>query len=92
MDLYFEIYPSFTGLRAIIEAGNFVVEPPKFQVGYDKVRYNGNYDEENKMNDIINQLMAGEIQISDIKKQLNERANAIYSTEKTVFYTELAKR
>ena len=92
MDEYFEIYPSFTGLRAIIEAGNFVVEPPKFQVGYDKVRYNGNYNEDNKMGDIVNQLMGGELVISDIKEQLNARANEIYNAEKKTFYDELAKR
>lgn len=92
MDEYFGIYPSFTGLRSIIEAGNFVVEPPKFQVGYDKVRYNGNYNEDNKMGDIINQLMGGEVLIADIKDALNGRANAIYQAEYATFYSELEKR
>ena len=54
--------------------------------------YNGNYDEDNKMGDIINQLMGGELKISDIKAQLNARANAIYDAEKKTFYDELAKR
>lgn len=92
MDEYFSIYPSFKGLRAIIEAGSFVVEPPKFQVGYDKVRYNGNYNEDNKMGDIINQLMGGELQIADIKVALNQRANEIYTQEYNTFYNELKKR
>ncbi len=92
MDKYFEIYPSFTGLRTIIEAGNFVVEPPKFQVGYDKVRYNGTYDADNKMSDIVNKLMAGEVKIADIKKAFNDKANALYKAEKDIFYAELAKR
>lgn len=34
LDAYFELYPAFTGLRAIVEAGNVVVEPPKFLPGY----------------------------------------------------------
>ena len=92
MDAYFDIYPSFTGLRAIIEAGNFVVEPPKFQVGYDKVRYNGTYDADNKMGDIVNKLMAGEVRIADIKKAFNDKANQLYEAEKATFYAELAKR
>ena len=92
MDKYFEIYPSFTGLRTIIEAGKFVVEPPKFQVGYDKVRYNGTYDADNKMGDIVNKLMAGEVRIADIKKAFNDKANELYAAEKDTFYAELAKR
>ena len=92
LDEYFKIYSSFTGLRKIIEDGNFVVEPPKYQVGYAKVRYEGMFDADNKMFDIINQLMAGEVAIADIKTQLNSKANALYQDAKKELNAVLPSR
>ena len=57
LDEYFELYPSFTGLRTVIESGNFIVEPVKFLPGYDNARYQGTYDAENKMGTIITKLV-----------------------------------
>lgn len=92
LNSYFDIYPSFTGLRTIVETGTFVIEPPKFQVGYNRVRYRGTYDQDNTMYDIINKLMAGEVNIADIKESLNSQANAIYNSEMEAFEAALALR
>lgn len=92
LDAYFELYPSFTGLRAIVEAGNVVVEPPKFLPGYVAARYQGTYDAENKMFDIIYKLMIGEVLYADVRVNLNNRANAIYDEAKAAFEAALQNR
>lgn len=90
LDDYFELYPSFESLRTIIENGTFIVEPPKYLPGYIAARYGGTYDAENKMSDIITKLMIGEVQLADIRVQLNARANALYNDAKDEFDTALA--
>lgn len=85
LDQFFEIYSSFTGLRTIVESGSVLLEPVKFSVGYNNIRYHGVYDAENKMGEIITKLMTGEVNITDIKTQLNTRANEIYQEEKESF-------
>ncbi len=85
LDAYFELYPAFPGLRTIIENGSFIVEPPKYLPGYIDARYQGTYDADNKMGDIINQLLAGEVQYADIKTSLNQKANDLYSQAKSTF-------
>lgn len=92
LDAYFELYPAFTGLRAIVEAGNVVVEPPKFLPGYIQARYQGTYDAENKMGDIINKLRFGEVLYADVRVNLNNRANAIYNEAKAAFEQALQSR
>ncbi len=91
LDAFFEIYYSFPGLRAIVEAGSVLLEPVKSVVGYNEVRYHGAYDGENKMGDIINKLMNGEVNITDIKNQLNTKANEIYKEAKDAFDAAVAK-
>lgn len=90
LDDYFELYPSFESLRTIIENGTFIVEPPKYLPGYIAARYGGTYDAENKMSDIITKLMIGEVQLADIRVQLNARANALYNDAKDEFDSALA--
>ncbi len=90
LDKYFELYPSFESLRTIIETGTFIVEPPKYLPGYVSARYRGTYDAENKMSDIISKLMTGEVQLADIRIQLNARANALYNDAKEDFDAALA--
>lgn len=92
LDAFFELYPSFTGLRNIVEAGNVVVEPPKFLPGYIQARYQGNYDAENKMGDIINKLRFGEVLYADVRVNLNNRANAIYNEAKAAFDQAIKQR
>jgi multiple sugar transport system substrate-binding protein len=92
LDLYFALYPNFTSLRTIIESGEFIVEPPKYLPGYVDARYQGTYDAENKMADIINALLAGEVQLADIRTQLNERANALYDQVNDAFEDALAQK
>jgi ABC-type glycerol-3-phosphate transport system substrate-binding protein len=92
LDAYFDLYPDFTGLRGIIENGTFIVEPPKYLPGYNDARYNGTYDAENKMGDIINRLRAGDIALADIKTQLNNRANELYHAARTQFDAAIAQR
>jgi len=90
LDAYFELYPSFQGLRTIIETGTFIVEPPKYLPGYISARYGGTYDAENKMSDIISKLMIGEVMLADIRLALNNRANALYDEARLEFETALA--
>lgn len=92
LDAYFELYPSFLGLRTIIENGTFIVEPPKYLPGYINARYQGTYDAENKMGDIINKLRYGEVQLADISTELNNRANALYNEARQAFDAALAQR
>lgn len=91
LDQFFEIYHSFPGLRTIVESGSVLLEPVKFSVGYNDVRYQGVYDGENKMGEIMVKLMAGEVTISDIKNQLNTQANAIYKAAKDSFDSAVGK-
>ena len=92
LDAYFELYPSFQGLRAIIETGTFIVEPPKYLPGYIAARYGGTYDAENKMSDILTKLMAGEVMLADIRVSLNNRANVLYNEARTEFDAALANK
>ncbi len=92
LDAYFELYPTFTGLRTIIETGTFIVEPPKYLPGYIAARYSGTYDAENKMSDIMTKLMAGEVALADIRVQLNTRANALYTEANDEFETALGNK
>jgi multiple sugar transport system substrate-binding protein len=92
LDAYFELYPSFQGLRQIIETGTFIVEPPKYLPGYIAARYGGTYDAENKMSDIIMKLMIGEVMLADIRTQLNLRANALYDEVNSEFIAALATK
>ena len=92
LDAYFELYPTFTGLRTIIETGTFIVEPPKYLPGYIQARYAGTYDAENKMSDILTKLMAGEVALADIRVQLNTRANALYTEANNEFETALGNK
>ncbi|HHZ11226.1 MAG TPA: extracellular solute-binding protein [Acholeplasmataceae bacterium] len=92
LDSYFELYPSFTGLRAIIERGEFIVEPTKYLPGYINARYQGTYDADRMMGKIIDQLRLGEVQLADVKKDLNERINEIYQEAKAAFDNAIKKR
>jgi len=92
LDAYFDLYPSFSSLRGIIEDGTLIVEPPKYLPGYINARYQGTYDAENKMGDIVNSLLAGEVLLADIKTQLNLRANALYDEARQEFETALANK
>lgn len=92
LDLYFELYPSFDSLRTIIETGTFIVEPPKYLPGYIDARYAGTYDAENKMSDILTKIMTGEVQLADVRTQLNNRANALYDDAKESFETALGNK
>lgn len=92
LDAYFELYPGLPGLRTIIEAGSFIVEPPKYMPGYIDARYQGTFDADNKMGDIINSLLSGEIQYADIKVALNIQANNLYEQAKESFDEALADK
>ncbi len=92
LDAYFSLYPGLPGLRTIIEAGSFIVEPPKYLPGYVDARYQGTYDAENKMGDIIIKLLAGEVQLADIRTSLNTKANDLFSQAKAAFDAALATK
>jgi multiple sugar transport system substrate-binding protein len=92
LDGYFELYPSFLGLRTIIENGKVLIEPPKYLPGYNDARYQGTYDADNRMFDIIEKLRFGEVQIADIATKLNQQANAIYQEARSAFDAAIEKR
>ncbi|NLD26159.1 MAG: extracellular solute-binding protein [Acholeplasmataceae bacterium] len=85
LDEYFELYPSFIGLRTIIESGQFIVEPTKYLPGYINARYQGTYDADRIMGKVIDQLRFGEVQLADIKTELNRKINEIYQQARTTF-------
>lgn len=85
LDVYFELYPSFSSLRSMIEAGNVIVEPTKYMPGYIDTRYKGTYDAENTMDKIFNKIRFGEVQLADVKNSYNEAANRIYNEANQVF-------
>jgi hypothetical protein len=68
-----------------------LAEPTKYLPGYIKARYQGSYDSENSMFQIMEKLMSGEILLADISTELNDRANALYDEAYTTFNTELSK-
>ena len=92
LDQYFTLYPSFPGLRVIIEAGKVIVEPTKYLPGYDDARYKGSYDTEHTMYQIIEQLRVGNVLLADIAEQLNSRVNALYNDAKSDFDAAIAQR
>lgn len=92
LDAYFDLYPGLPGLRTIIEEGSFIVEPPKYLPGYVDARYQGTFDADNKMGDIVNALLGGEVQYADIKVSLNNQANYLYNQAKVTFDEALAKK
>lgn len=85
LNSYFELHSGFEGLRTIIESGTFIVEPPKYLPGYINARYQGSYDSEHNMFQILDKVMKGEVLFADIATQLNNRANALYNEAKTQF-------
>ncbi len=92
LDAYFALYPGLPGLRTIIEEGSFIVEPPKYLPGYVDARYQGTYDAENKMGDIIIKLLAGEVQYADVRVPLNTKANDLFNQAKAAFDAALATK
>jgi len=92
LDAYFSLYPGLPGLRTIIEAGSFIVEPPKYLPGYVDARYQGTFDADNKMGDIIIKLLAGEVQLADIRTSLNTKANDLFNQAKAAFDAALANK
>jgi ABC-type glycerol-3-phosphate transport system substrate-binding protein len=85
LDAYFDLYPNFSSLRSMIVAGNVIVEPPKYLPGYINARYKGTYDAENTMDQIINKIRFGEVNLADVKTSLNSAANKIYNDAKKTF-------
>ena len=92
LDEYFTHLPDFIGLRTIIENGSVIVEPPKYLPGYNDARYNGTYDAEHTMFQIIENLRFGEVLLADIVDQLNSRINTLYQEAKTQFDNAIAQR
>ena len=91
LDAYFELHSGFEGLRSIIESGTFIVEPPKYLPGYINARYQGSYDSENSMFQILDKVMKGEVLYADIATQFNNRANALYNEARAQFEEALSK-
>lgn len=89
LEAYFEIYSAFEDLESIIEAGNYIVEPVKYLPGYNESRYTGTYDAENNMYQMIVKVMNGEVNIADVKAQLNTRANALLDEARTSMFNKL---
>lgn len=80
LNKYFELYPSFTGLRTIIESGSFVMENQKNLPGYNVARYTGTYDSEHNMFQMLADVMDGTVDYADICVQYNEKANSLFNS------------
>ena len=92
LDKFFALYPDFPGYREVVESQSFIAEPTKYMVGYIQVRYNGTYDSENTMYQIINErLLKGQVTYNTISAELNRRANAIYQETAQSFENAINK-
>ena len=91
LDSYFALYPNFKEYRKVVESQSFIFEPVKSMVGYDDVRYNGRYDGEHIMNDIVNSVLTGATKLADVSTQLNKRANEIYKESNKAFDEAIEK-
>ncbi|MCB9498728.1 MAG: extracellular solute-binding protein [Bacillales bacterium] len=91
LDDFFDIYTAFSDLRDIINAGNYIVEPPKYLPGYNAARYSGTYDAESTMYQEMIKIMTGEVNIADVKTELNTRANSLMNEAKAKMEASLNK-
>ena len=91
LDRYFETFWAFSDLRDIIENGTFIVEPPKFLPGYNAARYSGAYDVETTMYQEIVKIMDGEVNLADVKVELNRRANELMAADANLVKEAIAK-
>lgn len=85
MDEFFSLYPGWVEYRKVVESQSFIIEPLKYQVGYNECRYKGVYDSEDTMYTIIAKLLNGTVALADIKTELNRKINEIYQTSYTSF-------
>lgn len=85
MDEFFSLYPGWVEYRKVVESQSFIIEPLKYQVGYNECRYKGVYDSEDTMYTIIAKLLNGTVALADIKAELNRKINEIYQTSYTSF-------
>ena len=91
MDQFFELYPGWTEYRKVVESQSFIVEPVKFQVGYNECRYRGTYGADDTMFTIIDKILTGKQKLSDISTELNRRINEIYQENVTEFNNALQR-
>ena len=89
MDEFFKLYPGWDEYRKVVESQSFIIEPLKYQVGYNECRYKGTYGSEDTMFTIINKIITGQQKLSDIASELNRRINEIYQENVTVFNAAL---
>ncbi len=91
LDAYFDTFWAFEDLRDIIDNGTFIVEPPKFLPGYNAARYSGAYDVETNMYTEIVKIMDGQVNLADVKAELNRRANELMAADATLVKEAIAK-
>ncbi|MGI6782536.1 MAG: ABC transporter substrate-binding protein [Acholeplasmataceae bacterium] len=78
MDAYFELYPTMTEYRKVVENHqDFIIESlHKIVPGYIESRWNGQYDAENTIDGILQQIKSGELALADaLAAGLNTRVN-----------------
>lgn len=91
LDAFFALYPGWDEYRKVVESQSFIIEPLKYQVGYNECRYKGTYDSEDTMFTIINKILDGTTRLSDIASSLNQQINNIYQNNLPPFEEALQK-
>ena len=91
LDQFFELYPGWDEYRKVVESQSFIIEPLKFQVGYNECRYKGTYGSEDTMFTIIDKIITNKVKLSDVASELNRRINEIYQTNLESFNEALDK-
>ena len=87
LDAFFELYPGWTEYRKVVESQSFIIEPLKYQVGYNECRYKGTYNSDYTMFTIIDAIINNRIKLSDVATELNRRINEIYTEQVSSFNT-----
>ncbi len=95
IDAYFELYPTMTEYRKIVEEHNdFIVESlHKIVPGYTESRWNGAYDAENNIHNALMMIRGGELSLADaLAAGLNTRVNEEYELAKQALDEILNKK
>ncbi|MBN2540532.1 MAG: carbohydrate ABC transporter substrate-binding protein [Bacilli bacterium] len=86
LDAFFNIYPTFTEFRKVVEYGDYIIEPNKYVPGYIKARWNADYDAERTVGQMFDLVASGQVNYADVKEQWNSIANnALALARQSVF-------
>ncbi len=84
IDEYFTLYPTLVEFKKIVTTHNdFIIESlGKTVPGYVKSRWEGAYDENDNIANILDKIRDGDINFDDVANNLNDLANTYYNEAK----------